>query len=1358
MAWVRSSDSRHRFVRGAGLLVCCLLAAVIHGRAQAQTGQGAAPLTQRGQITAHGITLSYPTGWFMAQEGNNARLVSVAADRVSALDAQGLNQVAQIFVSVDTMRDHAAALRQLENIRSESSAPTTFLRVGGWPALQRRSIEPREQPGREDDALEEPDRDDPSPGREQPERPREAQKEALYPLTVLKLTTVVAAGNLIIRLDGRLPPDAPANLEATARAIEQTVTFRTQGDPTAVDRELTRLRATPPRRPARPPRSNVLTLPPTGATPGIRAAPARRAASGRGTAPAFSLQPAGLAQLAVNNASEAEIAVSTNGQNIIIAQGFSYSTSTDGGQNWTRNLAIPQSTGGDGSVAFGRSGTFYVATINGSSTAIHTSNAALTLAFQGNAFTCTATALFPCGFTTPAPASLPFPDQEHIAADRFNAGNGGGDQVYSVWRNANNRYGIVCNNGQAWGGSTIRAGDFPRITVGQDGRVYVVYQNGNGIFLDRYSSCTAGLALQVNAAPVATLGPNNWVSGAIPCAAAAMPGLDRCNSGNNLSSFTVAVDDLDATHIFVAYAQNTAANNENIVVQDSTDSGQNWLAARTVTISNAAVGRRFMPWACSVGGAAYVTWFDRRAAIATNISLTDFYGGSAARNGAGTLVAGAERRINPANTADNQCEAGQIAGSNASWPRSVRAASDSETCTPQQPQLAGRCFRPAITPQVGSGNSCDFSTPNCPVVPFPETCQAVPGGGVPKYGDYNGSACSAGRVYAIWPSATTPPPTIGPAGAIDLYYASLVVAASQIQIPGPVVFADTCVGSSALATANVCNTGTNPLHVDPITSSDPQFSVATPSSGYPVTIAPGSCFPFQVRFTPSSAGNKSAALTVPSDDTVSPNVNIFVSGRGTQAAMTTMIADAGDFGTVTPGSLRDQPLVIANPGSCPLTVINLTSSAPDFQAAQVTSFPFTVASGTAVSVPIRFQPTSVGPKPATLTITSNDPGGAQRQVRVSGTGGAPVITTSVVDTGSFGQVCVGDPRDLDVTVTNSGVAPLVISAIASSSPEFQVPQVLVFPLVVAPGTSLEVPIRLAPTTAGPKTTTLTLSSNDPATPAKTVTLTAETPAAELCHAPSFTSVGLSIGPTFGSTRTGDFTVTAQGRQMVPFGERHSFAFQGQGEYRYYEGRHEGEVDFGLIKRRREVQFGVFANLKFADFAPSLDGGSLGQASAVADVLLTKVRLNFFGTKGFKDVGLLDRPSSLLLAPVGVGIPVAAIERIAQVTDAYGGGAQAALAVNTDIEGHLMWLRRARPSLLNDRVGADLRVTQHLTPQFALFGELTLNETLVGSSNNGAVVFGFVFGRWTRPSDLSNKHTPLGMDIPTIHYDLRTRVR
>src|SRR5205823_4910680 len=57
-----------------------------------------------------------------------------------------------------------------------------------------------------------------------------------------------------------------------------------------------------------------------------------------------------------------------------------------------------------------------------------------------------------------------------------------------------------------------------------------------------------------------------------------------------------------------------------------------------------------------------------------------------------------------------------------------------------------------------------------------------------------------------------------------------------ITIPGDVFFSDTCVGSTNFATLYVCNTGTADLQVNSITSSNSQFAVITPSSGYPVVI------------------------------------------------------------------------------------------------------------------------------------------------------------------------------------------------------------------------------------------------------------------------------------------------------------------------------------------------------------------------------------------------------------------------------------------------------------------------------------------------------------------------------------------
>jgi hypothetical protein len=124
----------------------------------------------------------------------------------------------------------------------------------------------------------------------------------------------------------------------------------------------------------------------------------------------------------------------------------------------------------------------------------------------------------------------------------------------------------------------------------------------------------------------------------------------------------VAVDDTNANHIYVAYAVNTNPGgggfpnvtnqntaNERILVQDSLDGGVTWNAAdptRTVTVSSGVTARRFMPWVCSVGGVAHVTWYDRRAASLGHNGLEQqpyrLFGASVALNAVGDLTPGTD--------------------------------------------------------------------------------------------------------------------------------------------------------------------------------------------------------------------------------------------------------------------------------------------------------------------------------------------------------------------------------------------------------------------------------------------------------------------------------------------------------------------------------------------------------------------------------------------------------------------------------------------------------------------------------------------------------------------------------------------
>ena len=427
---VSCTRSAHRFRLLTVLTIVAAappLGAALSNNAEQPTGPGVS-LTERAEVAPDGVVVRYPAGWSTVQAARTARIVNLPPERFRVADTPTLANATQATMHIERVQNHAEALRLLQGIKGESTAPTTILTIGGWPALQRRAVETRPQPGVEDEDEREREQERQGPA-DQP------QKQLLTPPTMLVLTTAVAAGDLLVRVDGSALPTIPAAEEAVLTAIARSLTFRATGNPGIVNRELDQLRRTPTARPRAAPRGRPVAPAPAIAR---RGSPAIRNAAALKSAPSASglkLASAGAA-LAVSGGSEAEIAVSTNGQNIIIAQGFNYTRSTNGGLSFTAGVGFAGTNGGDGSVAFGRSGTFYAATIAAPSTQIFasTDNGA-TFPFRANAYTCPpASGTNPCIFSFPPPASTPVPDQEHIAADRFNASAGGGDQVYSVWR------------------------------------------------------------------------------------------------------------------------------------------------------------------------------------------------------------------------------------------------------------------------------------------------------------------------------------------------------------------------------------------------------------------------------------------------------------------------------------------------------------------------------------------------------------------------------------------------------------------------------------------------------------------------------------------------------------------------------------------------------------------------------------------------------------------------------------------------------------------------------------------------------------------------------------------------------------
>ena len=92
------------------------------------------------------------------------------------------------------------------------------------------------------------------------------------------------------------------------------------------------------------------------------------------------------------------------------------------------------------------------------------------------------------------------------------------------------------------------------------------------------------------------------------------------------------------------------------------------------------------------------------------------------------------------------------------------------------------------------------------------------------------------------------------------------------------------------------------------------------------------------------------------------------------------------------------------------------------------------------------------------------------------------VVTTIANSGNFGRVCVGSFFDEELTIDNGGSGQLSISNIISSSPDFLAPSVLSYPILLGVGDAIDIPIRFAPTGVGLHAGTITITSNDPASP------------------------------------------------------------------------------------------------------------------------------------------------------------------------------------------------------------------------------------------------------------------------------------
>ena len=660
---------------------------------------------------APGITVTVPPAWKAVQDTRTTFLVEhTTAGKIAD---------ASMTIHVEKRRNHEEAVRRLAEIETEHGGDIKYVLIAGWPALERKATVEFQYPGElPGEAAEEPEQErqarpqNQEPGGHDPARTPHGRGNE----TSLRVTTAIAMGDFVVRLQTLLQPDANAALAEEALAMARSVSGP-QANPAQSAADLKLLQGGTLR-----PRPRAIRL---HATSTVTVAPQRRELR-RNPGPGGN---GGGSSEQVNGGGEIEAAASMDGQNLLTDASCSISFSNNGGSNFNPSsisFSGAPSLDGDCTLAWGQSGNFYIGWLGSGSahapftiSVFRSTNNGANFSFLANAVDRTVPQINV--------------DQPHVAADRWNASSSSQDRVYVAWHETGSfvsRVACSSNSGATWGSPVAASSGnfgFPRVAVGKDGMVYVISRSGGNVVLDKFSNCDAGLNEQ-SGFPV-TIAISD-----VPCP---VPGLDRCNNGNTLSSPTIAVDDTDPNHVYAAWAQ-TSGSGQDIVITDSHDGGQTF-PNPLVGANSAVTGVRFMPWLGAWGGTAYVGWYDRRTANASNNDRTRYFRGSvsAANN---VLTVGPEADLMGVD--DNQCAS--------PWSCGTRSSNDSESCS-TQPQLAGRCKH---TPSTSSDSNqpCDFSSG--PACPSGESCQTA--SGCPKYGDYNGLAVGGGRLLNIWASGTAP--------------------------------------------------------------------------------------------------------------------------------------------------------------------------------------------------------------------------------------------------------------------------------------------------------------------------------------------------------------------------------------------------------------------------------------------------------------------------------------------------------------------------------------------------------------------------------------------------------------------------
>ncbi len=329
-------------------------------------------------------------------------------------------------------------------------------------------------------------------------------------------------------------------------------------------------------------------------------------------------------------------------------------------------------------------------------------------------------------------------------------------------------------------------------------------------------------------------------------------------------------------------------------------------------------------------------------------------------------------------------------------------------------------------------------------------------------------------------------------------------------------------GNSGTQTFTITNTGgqASGAITSGLMGTDAAQFVITADGCMTQALAPNATCQITVRFSPSTAGAKSASLNV----TASPGGSAIaqLSGMGLSVGEIIITPTSKDFGSVQQGMTgMSQVFMVQNTGQSATGMLTtaVTGANPiAFPTSTDTCMGQTLAANASCSVTVTFSPNTSGSKIATLTV-SGSPGGAAA---------APLSGISLADaelginpnSNDFNSVVTGSSATATFTVRNIGGVASGVPGAAITGPDMGQFSIMSnnCTAALAPAATCTIVVRFAPTTTGVKGASLSVNA---------------TPGGIITAALAGTGIApgaLSISPTsqnFGSVLQGTTTATPQ---------------------------------------------------------------------------------------------------------------------------------------------------------------------------------------------------------------------------------------